>query len=185
MYALCYITDTQNKFPPKFSGGDRKTQRGQGGVKMGFLRTDYSEVNSGFEPLPIGEYECIVSEVKVTETQSTKKPMLKVTLTVRDDVEQAGQKRKFFDNIVEQENMMWKFQQVAKAAQFPEGTDVESLAHFAELLQFKPVLIKNAHRDYNGEKQDSVKAWMETKTEGGDFGNPQGQIDISDDDLPF
>jgi hypothetical protein len=80
---------------------------------MGFLRTDYSNTGD-FAPLPIGEYECFVSKVETTTT-STNKPMLKVTLTVRDDIEQPGQKRKFFDNMVEQENMMWKFNQVAKA----------------------------------------------------------------------
>lgn len=153
---------------------------------MGFLRTDYSEVNGDFAPLPIGTYECIVSEVKVTKTATTNKPMLKVTLTVRDDIEQEGQKRKFFDNIVEQENMMWKFQQVAKAAQFPEGTDVESLEHFAELLQYKTVAIKNKHREYNGEKQDSIGSWLESKAEGGgEAFTGNGQLDISDDDLPF
>jgi Protein of unknown function (DUF669) len=153
---------------------------------MGFLKTDYSEVNGDFAPLPVGKYECIVSAVEVTKTKETQKPMLKVTLTVRDDIDQQGAKRKFFDNMVEQENMMWKFQQVAKAAQFPEGTDVESLAHFAELLLYKTVVIKNKHRVYNGETQDSVGSWLES--EAGGSGDPfagGGQLDISDDDLPF
>jgi hypothetical protein len=51
---------------------------------MGFLRTDYSNTGD-FAPLPIGEYECFVSKVEVTES-SNKNAMLKVTLTVRDDV---------------------------------------------------------------------------------------------------
>lgn len=154
---------------------------------MGFLRTDYSNVNDGFAPLPIGDYECIVSAVEVTSS-STNKPMLKVTLTVRDDIEQEGQKRKFFDNIVEQENMMWKFQQVAKAAQFPEGIDVESLTHFAELLQYKPVAIRNKHEVRDGEKRDVIGTWKQSKLETVDNGGAyegQGGIDIGDDDLPF
>lgn len=153
---------------------------------MGFLRTDYSEVNDGFEPLPVGDYECIVSEVKVVDS-STGKPMLKVTLTVRDDIEQTGAKRKFFDNIVEQENMMWKFQQVAKAAQFEEGIDVESLTHFAELLQYRPVRIRNKHEVYNGEKQDRIANWKESEVgaDGMSIPSSGGSIDISDDDLPF
>jgi hypothetical protein len=154
---------------------------------MGFLKTDYTEVNAGFEPLPVGEYECIVSEVKVTES-STNKPMLKVTLTVREDVEQAGQKRKFFDNMVEQDSMMWKFQQVAKAAQVPAGTDLETLQDFALAIQYKPVRIKNKHRLYNGETQDTIAYYNETKTDstGADYSQGQGStIDISDDDLPF
>lgn len=148
---------------------------------MGFLRTDYSDVNTGFEALPIGDYECIVSDVKVVETKETKKPMLKVTLTVRDDVEQTGQKRKFFDQLVQQDNMMWKFQQVAKAAQLPADEDYETLTDFANALQYKCVSIRNKHETYNGEKQDRVAVWKET---GGESAGG-GSIDIGDDDLPF
>lgn len=150
---------------------------------MGFLRTDYTDVNTGFAPLPIGEYECIVSDVKVAET-STGKTMLKCTLTVRDDVEQEGQKRKFFDNIVEQENMMWKFQQVAKAAQLPAGEDLATIEDFAAAILYKPVRIKNKHEVYNEEKQDRIAYWLEAKFEGGGMA-PSGTVDISDDDLPF
>jgi hypothetical protein len=156
---------------------------------MGFLRTDYSNTGD-FAPLPVGKYEAFISEVKVDES-STGKPMLKITLTIRDDVEQGGQKRKFFDNLVEQENMMWKFNQVAKAAQVPEGADIETLQEFAEAIQFKPVLIKNKHRVYNGETQDSVGMYLPSEVGGGfDHGeaDPFGgadKIDISADDLPF
>ena len=150
---------------------------------MGFLRTDYTDVNTGFAPLPIGEYECIVSDAKVAET-STGKTMLKCTLTVRDDVEQEGQKRKFFDNIVEQENMMWKFQQVAKAAQLPPGEDLATIEDFAAAILYKPVRIKNKHEVYNEEKQDRIAYWLEAKFEGGGM-VPTGTVDILDDDLPF
>jgi hypothetical protein len=153
---------------------------------MGFLRTDYSNTGD-FAPLPIGEYECFVSKVETTTT-STSKPMLKVTLTVRDDIEQPGQKRKFFDNMVEQENMMWKFNQVAKAAQLEEGVDLETLADFAAAIQYKPVRIKNKHEVYNGETSDRVASWKESQF-GGDFGSgdslESGSIEIGDDDLPF
>jgi hypothetical protein len=160
---------------------------------MSFLKTDYSDVNTGFEPLPVGEYECIISEVKVTQS-STNKPMLKLTLTVRDDVDQEGGKRKFFDNMVEAENMMWKFQQVAKAAQLPAGQDIASLAEFASAIQYKPVRVKNKHRVYEGETQDTIKAFMESQVGGGDaasraaqdpFANGGSPIEVSDDDLPF
>jgi predicted RNA-binding protein with PUA-like domain len=153
---------------------------------MGFLRTDYSNTGD-FAPLPIGEYECFVSKVETTTT-STNKPMLKVTLTVRDDIEQLGQKRKFFDNMVEQENMMWKFNQVAKASQLEEGVELETLADFAAAIQYKPVRIKNKHEVYNGETNDRIAIWKESQY-GGDFGSgdslENGSIDISGEDLPF
>lgn len=153
-----------------------------GGNKMSFLRTNYEEVNSGFAALPIGEYECIISETKVVPT-STGKQMVKVTLTVRDDVEQDGQKRKFFDNLVVQDTMMWKFQQVSKAARLPEGEDIASPEAFAEAIQYKSVRIKNKHEQYNGELQDRVAWYTESKYEQAVTGG--GQLDISDDDLPF
>lgn len=152
---------------------------------MGFLRTDYSEVSTGFEPLPVGDYECIISKTEVTETKETKKPMLKVTLTVREDIEQEGQKRKFFDNMVEQENMMWKFQQVAKAAQLEQGVELDTLADFAAAILYKPVTIRNKHRVYNGETQDTVGFYKESQFEAGSGAGTGAPIDISDDDLPF
>lgn len=154
---------------------------------MGFLRTDYTDVNAGFSALPIGEYECIISKVEVTKA-STGNQMLKVTLTVRDDVEQEGRKRKFFDNLVVMDTMMWKFQQVSKAAQLPAGEDIATPEDFATAIQYKPVRIKNKHRVYNDETQDVVAYYTESQLEGGVDGDPftgSGQIDISDDDLPF
>lgn len=155
---------------------------------MGFLKVDYSEGGS-FDVLPVGEYECMVSEVKVTES-STGKPMLKATLTIRDDIEQNGQKRKLFDNMVEQDNMMWKFQQVAKAVKVPEGADIATLADFATAIQFRPVRVAVGQRTYNDELQNNIKAWKESKFSDGsdvDFGdlNSGGMPDITDDDLPF
>jgi predicted RNA-binding protein with PUA-like domain len=156
---------------------------------MGFLRTDYSNTGD-FAPLPIGEYECFVSKVEVTES-SNGNAMVKCTLTVRDDIEQQGQKRKFFDNMVEMESMMWKFNQVAKAAQLEEGVDLETLADFAAAIQYKPVRIKNKHTVYQGETQDKIAIWKESQY-GGDFGSGEGDpfsgggsIEIGDDDLPF
>ena len=161
---------------------------------MSFLKTDYSEVNTGFEALPIGEYECIISGVEVVKTKDKTKNMLKVTLTVRNDFEQVGAKRKFFDNLVEQENMMWKFQQLAKAAQLPAGTDIDTLQSFATAIQYKSVRIKNKHRTYNDEIQDTVGYYIETQVGGGEAAGQASQdafqtgnspIEVSDDDLPF
>ena len=150
---------------------------------MGFLRTDYSNTGD-FVALPAGFYECIVSEVKIKET-STGKPMLNCTLTIRDDVEQKGQKRKLFDNIVEQENMMWKFNQVAKAAELPEGEEVETLADFANAIQYKPVRVKVKIEKYNGEDQNRIELWERPQFEGGGGDPFAGGVTIGSEDLPF
>lgn len=153
---------------------------------MGFLKTNYDDLND-FGALPVGDYECIVSDVKIAPT-STGKQMVKVTLTIRDDVEQAGKKRKFFDNLVVQDNMMWKFNQVSKACDFPANTDFASVEEFASAIQYKTVTIRNKHEEYNGEKQDRVANWKVSKFgagEDGFSGGNNGSIEIGDDDLPF
>ena len=163
---------------------------------MSFLRTDYSNIGGGFEPLPIGEYECIISEVKVDKSQSGY-DMLKLTLTIRDDVPQHGQKRKFFDNIVAMEKTMWKFNAIAKAAGLPAGQEFETIGDFAKAIQYKPVRVKNKHEEYNGSKQDRIAYYMESKVQapaggvaaGNPFADPfaggSTPVNVSDEDLPF
>lgn len=177
------VYDMSQKLIIKLKGWEAKEE-----LQMGFLKTDYSEVN-GFEPLPIGDYEVFISEAKVVES-STGKPMIKVTLTVRDDIEQEGKKRKFFDNMVHQDNMLWKFQQVGSAVQIPEGIDLDTIHDFAAAILYKPAAIRNKHREYNGEKQDTVGFWKKSKY-GGTFGGGEstgefdGGTEISAEDLPF
>ena len=177
---------------------------------MSFLRTDYSNIGGGFEPLPIGEYECIISEVKVDKSQSGY-DMLKLTLTIRDDVPQHGQKRKFFDNVVAMEKTMWRFNAIAKAAGLPAGQEFATIGDFAKAIQYKPVRVKNKHEEYNGSKQDRIAYYMESKVQapaggaaavdlfadpfaGGaaavdpfadPFAGGSTTINISDEDLPF
>lgn len=150
---------------------------------MGFLKTDYSNTGD-FSPLPVGDYECIVSSATIKPT-STGKQMVSVKLTIREDVEQQGQKRNFFDNLVVQDNMMWKFNQVSKAAQLPEGEEIASVEDFAQAILYKPVVIRNKHEQYNGETQDRVASWKVSELEGGSSSEGSFSTDISDDDLPF
>jgi hypothetical protein len=154
---------------------------------MGFLKTNYD--NTGFDALPIGDYECIVSSTEIKTAESGNR-MIKCKLTIREDVDQKGKKRNFFDNLVILDSMMWKFNQVAKAVQIPEGEDVDTPEEFAAAILYKPVVIRNKHEMYNGEKTDKIAAWKPSQLEGGSAptGDPfagSGQIDISDDDLPF
>jgi hypothetical protein len=69
--------------------------------------------------------------------------------------------------------MMWKFNQVAKAAQLEEGVELETLEDFAAAIQYKPVRIKNKHEVYNGETNDRIAIWKESQY-GGDFGSGDG-----------
>ena len=156
----------------------------------GFLKVDYSNTGD-FAPLPIGDYECIVASAEVT-TASTGSTMIKAKLTIREDVDQQGKKRNFFDNLVIADNMMWKFAQVLKACGLSqdEANALATPEDMAAAIQYKPVVIRNKHRVYQGETQDSVGSWKPSTLEDGSVpeGDPfagGGQIDISDDDLPF
>lgn len=157
---------------------------------MSFFTLDRNNMGSGdFKPLEIGEYECIISKVETAES-SNGNQMLKVTLTVRDDVSQEGGKRKIFDNIVFTEKAMFKVNQFANAVGI-EGAG--NLDEFASQALYKPVRIKNKHEEYNGKTNDKVAfynpAQVEYNGQGGTsadpFANDSNTIDISDEDLPF
>lgn len=154
---------------------------------MGFLKVDYSNTGD-FAPLPIGSYECIVSGAEVKQSKAGN-PMINVKLTVREDIDQQGKKRNFFDNVVIQDNMMWKVAQVTKAAGISEEevNNFDTLEELAAAILYKPVVIKNKHEQYNGDTQDRVKSWHSTEQdgEGGHAFDGGGSIEISDDDLPF
>lgn len=159
--------------------------------KMGFFQVNHKEAG-GFDALPKGEYEAVITDVKM-DTAKSGNEMIKITLTIRDDVEQEAQKRKLFDNLVITDNMMWKFQQVSKAAQLEDGVVVETPADFAKAIHYRAVRITVGQRVYNDQLQNEVKAYKEaTVAYGGQGGQTKDPfatdgppIDISDDDLPF
>jgi hypothetical protein len=128
---------------------------------MSFFKTDYKEVGDGnFTPIPEGEYEAVISEAK-KETFKSGNEGVKLTLTIRTDVDQPGQKRKVFDNLTITEKAMFKFQQVTKAAGFPEGMDFPSVEAFIKAVTFKAVRVIIKHEMYNGNPQDRVGFYKE------------------------
>jgi len=167
---------------------------------MSFLTTDHSQVKEGqgdFQPLPIGDYEVIVSKVEMKKTKAGD-DMINLELTVRDDVAQEGKKRKFFDNLPIMEKLMWKIQTISKHAGFANGETFDTPADFARALQYKCFSIRNKHEEYNGKTSDRVAYYNASKaplTGGGSSSDPFANNDpfaktgkaihITDDDLPF
>lgn len=159
---------------------------------MSFFTYDPKQAGSGFEALPVGDYEAVVSGVEV-KTSSTGNPMLTLTLTIRDDVAQEGQKRKVFDHLVQTEKAMFKFHQVAKALGWGEGDKADTLADFARKVQFQAVCINLKQEEYNGNLQNRVTTYKPATVAYGGQGGQQldpfamdgKPIDISDDNLPF
>jgi hypothetical protein len=130
---------------------------------MSFLKINHEEAGSGeYEIIAEGEYETVISDVEVTESKSGN-PMLKLTITIRNDVKQPHRKQKLWDYLVATEKAMFKFHQVAKAAGLPNGKDFKSIEEFANAIMFKPLRIKVIQEDntYNGEtkKQARIKTY--------------------------
>lgn len=156
---------------------------------MSFFTTDYKDVQS-FDPVPPGEYECIISEVK-PQKFSTGAEGLSVQLTIRSDVDQPMGKRKLFDNLVTSEKAMFRFQQVAKAARLPEGQNYPTRAAFAKAILHKAVRVRVKHEEYQGKTQERVNFYMEPQEEytgdpinGGPAGNPFEAAPPSEVDAP-
>jgi hypothetical protein len=153
---------------------------------MSFFKLDPEQAR-GFEPLPIGEYEAIVSNVEVTKAKSGNQ-MIKATLTIRDDVDQPGRKRKVFDMFVATDAAMFKFHQFGKAAGIEEVPTIEA---YAKIMHGKAVRFKNKHETYNEKTSDKVAYYMPATVEYKGSVSYQDPFDsgatfnIANDDLPF
>jgi hypothetical protein len=135
-----------------------------------FLTVNHNEGNNNekkeFSPIAEGEYQAIIKEVEVAKSSSGN-DMIKLTLVIRDDVKQDFGKRKVWDYLVYTEKTKWKLQQIAKAVQIPNGTNVNTIQEFASVLQYKPVTItiKHEQETYNGETKtrERIKFYDVTK----------------------
>ena len=130
---------------------------------MSFLKINHEEAGTGeYEIIAEGEYECVIAEVELAQSKSGN-DMLKLTLTIRNDVKQPHRKQKLWDYLVATEKAMFKFQQVAKALALPNGKDFKTIEEFKNAILYKAVRIKVVHEDntYNGEtkKQARIKAY--------------------------
>lgn len=118
---------------------------------MGFLTVNHNEVQEKeYEKLPEGDYEVVVSGIEKRQSSSGN-DMLKLTLTIRSDVAQEGQKRKVWDYLVDTEKAKFKFQQVAKALNVPNSKNFNTIDEFGQEILYKAVKIKIKHErsEYN------------------------------------
>lgn len=157
---------------------------------------NHGEAGGVFEPLPIGEYECIISEVKVGKSQGEKTngaDMLELVLTVREDIDQPGKKRKFFDRIIFAPQLAWKVQQFYMACAFENGTKFNNINDVARAVAYRSIRVKNRHEEYNGQVRDRVDAYLVSKSPlkvnpnaGADpFATGPAQATGSNSDVPF
>ena len=156
---------------------------------MSFFTYDKNQAGD-FSPLEPAEYECMITEAKPT-TSSTGNPMIKVTLTIRPDVEQDGAKRKIFDNIVFTEKAMFKAHQLAGAVGVATADSIEE---YAQQLFAKPVRVKTKNEEYNGKINPKVDRYIRSALEVNQDLIPSSDSNpfadspmgpITDEDLPF
>ena len=156
--------------------------------------------------IPDGEYEVLILRAGENVTQGGAE-YAELDLVIRNDIEQPNKNNHIFHKI-------WKakatgeyspksFNIVGKAAQLPNGKVYSSLDELFREFEGKAVRvkIKNETSEYNGKTYENVnvKAWDKTRIEGAvrhvnkdqaakEAANQAfsgGQLDISDDDLPF
>jgi hypothetical protein len=137
---------------------------------MSFFSVNHNEAQSGvFEPVTPGNYEVVISEVK-KETFNSGNKGLKLTFTIREDVDQLHGKRKIFNNLVAMETAMFNWNNIAKATNMPDGQAFETaddvINAFGKHLQGKTLKIRVAHREYNGKTYEDVKGYSESEAAG-------------------
>lgn len=181
---------------------------------MALFTTNYSNVNNTqYEPIPAGDYEMLIlsasEEVAKTGTQS-----IVFKMVVRNDLDQAlpSTNGKYHNRIVWART--WKdkdtgkyiediFQHILWAVGVPEGTEINSLEQFFNLVWNKPVKapVYIKENEYQGKKTKrnniSLSKLMHTDFIKVAHTNKDGQVvnqgqprqqqapDISNNDLPF
>lgn len=81
------------------------------------LELDFTEVKTEFEPLPVGQYPAVVSEIeRVAESKKSGQPFLKFTFRVTME-EYEG--RKLFDNYSLSADALWKLAKTLEALGYP------------------------------------------------------------------
>jgi hypothetical protein len=160
-----------------------------------------------FTLLPEGDYEVFISEIDHGYAKTSGNEKLTVNYTVRDDVEQEGKGQKIrFDNFVNTENALWRFHALNKALEAQEGAEWEDFKEWQHFIKGKAVIVTVKHKEADfgknkgklfpevtGFKPSQVGGEMKIapKNNSGytrvddDLFAGDGQIDISDDDLPF
>lgn len=173
---------------------------------MSLFKTSYSEVTEvSYGPLPTGEYEMVIADVKEKSTPNGKES-LNISLIVRNDLKQVPALEetngKFADRWVFADE--WKrdidgryiykmdnFMHYLAAVGVPEGTDIRDMDHLFELLRGKPVLVyvKEETNTYKGETNqiNTVAPWGFKKTNYANLNHQfkKGENNGNKEDNPF
>lgn len=121
---------------------------------------NYESIPQGGQIVPEGDYECIITNAEIRETQNHKAKVA-LTLTVRNDVAQECKNRFLFMDIWRKKSPTAADEQVdgfnfgqlmavAKSVRIPSGQTFDSLEMFLRALVGRCLIATVAHEEYNG-----------------------------------
>lgn len=179
---------------------------------MTFFKSDSSKA-SNFDTIPAGKYEMFIEAGAKKQTQAGA-PMINFALIMREDVpgQEQYKGRKFWTNLVFQENTEGIVQGFLKAIGAPDGKEFPTIEAFIDYSVGKAVLADVKIGEYQGNARNEIGFMNASKVGGGKvddpfetinagdplnnggdytrvdedpFSNNSGPIEVSDDDLPF
>lgn len=187
---------------------------------MTFLNTDYSKVErTSHDALPEGVYEMVIKKAQEQATPNGAESF-QIDLVVRNDLDKALPETngKYHNRHIFNDN--WKrkatkqydldsFQYILEAVGVPEGTPINSIQDFSDVLKGKPVqvYVKRELDEYNTtdpnnpQYRNTVAPWNYEKTNfpqvqhqwkqsndnnsNGGFEKKENAPTINDEDVPF
>ncbi len=134
--------------------------------------TNYENIGSGNELLPVGKYECIVRDAVPAATKNGT-PYLDIRFVIRNDVSQKYQNKYIFHSIwkrkepSEQDRQVdnYSFKQLmslANAVKLPSGKNYASVEELCRDFVGKCCNVEIEHKESNGQTRERVKFCNQT-----------------------
>ncbi|MDF2530861.1 MAG: hypothetical protein K0Q65_442 [Clostridia bacterium] len=120
---------------------------------------DIYEGNQNNGPMPEGDYEVVIKEVK-EDKANTGTPYINVELVVRNDVDQTYKNKHLWYTIWASKDTgeynAKGINTLSKHAGLSNGAQFNSVAEWGKFLFNKPILATIKHEDYNGKTRERV-----------------------------
>ena len=159
------------------------------------FEVNHDDAQSGNSLMKEGDYEIIVKQAFENATKGGT-VYISIPLIVRNDVDQQYKNKHIFHSVWKSKDTgeynTGMLNTICKALKIPNGTKFKDLEELLAALVGKTAMVTIKHKEYNGEKQENVAYWNETKFPECKhvFKNNEavqtGFFPVeSDDDLPF
>ena len=156
---------------------------------MGLFSVNY-EAAERFASIEDGTYEVVVAQAEQTASKSGT-DYLDIRLKIRDDYQQKFRNNLIFDRIwINKETLQypeWALQRYAMAVKIPEGTDIQTIDQFLEIIKGRSlkVTVKNETSEYNGKTYENLTIKKFEQSELPPAAVVVNKPTIDDLDLPF